>query len=72
MKKKRVSLSEQIRRAIRDCGLTRYRICKDIGITQPNMTRFMQGKAWLSMQTLDKIADLLDLNVVVGKQREEK
>jgi transcriptional regulator with XRE-family HTH domain len=63
MGKLRKSLSEQIRQAIRASGMTQYRICKEIGIKQPSMTRFMNGQAWLSMQTLDKIADLLDLNI---------
>jgi transcriptional regulator with XRE-family HTH domain len=72
MANNRVSLSEQIRRAIRGSGLSRYRICKEIGITQPNMTRFMHGTAGLSMQTLDKIAGLLDLNVIAGPQQEKE
>lgn len=67
MTKKRLQLSEQIRRAIIASGITPYRICKDIGITQPSMTRFMSGKAWLSMPTLDRIAALLDLNIATGK-----
>jgi transcriptional regulator with XRE-family HTH domain len=72
MATKRISMSEQIRRAIRDSGMTRYRICQEIGITQPSMTRFMQGKAWLSMPTLDKIAELLDLDIVAGKRSKKK
>jgi len=72
MAKKRIPLSEQIRRAIRDSGMTRYRICLEIGLTQPSMTRFMGGTASLSLNTLDKIADLLDLNIVVGKRGHKK
>ena len=67
--KKRVPFSEEIRRAVRDCGLTRYRICKEIGITQPTMTRFMQGTGGLSITTLDKLAALLDLHVIAGDRR---
>jgi hypothetical protein len=33
------------------------------------MTRFMHGKAWLSMPTLDKLADLLNLDIIDGTQR---
>lgn len=68
MSKKRIQLSEQIRRAILTSGLTRYRICKEIGITQPSMTRFIQGQAWLSMPTLDKIADLLEIDIATPKR----
>ena len=66
MGRKRKQLSEQIRQAIEASGMTRYRICKEIGITQPSMSRFMSGQAWLSMPTLDKIAELLDLNLTTG------
>jgi hypothetical protein len=69
MAKKRTPLSEQIRRAIRGCGMTRYRICKEIGLTQPSMTRFMADAASLSLDTIDKIAELLELNIVAGKPR---
>jgi transcriptional regulator with XRE-family HTH domain len=69
MAQKRVPLSEQIRRVIRGSGLTRYRICQEVGLTQPSMTRFMGGTASLSLATLDKIADLLDLKIVAGKPR---
>ena len=72
MGKKHIPLSEQIRRGIRSCGMTRYRICKKIGLTQPSMTRFMAGTASLSLDTLDKIAALLDLNIVAGKPQSTK
>ena len=72
MAKSRVQLSEQIRRAIAGSGMTRYRICKEIGITQPTMTRFMNGQAWLSMPTLDKIADLLNLKITTGERQPKK
>jgi transcriptional regulator with XRE-family HTH domain len=72
MAKKRIPLSEQIRRAIRGSGMTRYRICKEIGLTQPSMTRFMADTASLSLATIDKIAELLDLNIVAGKPQSEK
>jgi transcriptional regulator with XRE-family HTH domain len=72
MAKRRLPLSEQIRRAIRQSGMTRYRICKVIGLTQPSMTRFMAGTASLSLETIDKIAKLLDLNIVARRPPAKK
>ena len=72
MSKKGIPLSEQIRRAISCSGMTRYRICREIGLTQPTMTRFMSGTGSLSLNTLDKIARLLDLKVVAGKPQPKK
>ena len=62
------SFTEQIRQAIDDSGLSRYRICKLIGITAPSMSRFMSGKAFLAMPTLDKLAALLGMRLVWKKR----
>jgi transcriptional regulator with XRE-family HTH domain len=61
---KRVKLTDQIRRAVDACGLSRYRICKIIGLDQGTFSKFMAGKCGLSLQTLDAVADVLGLDVV--------
>ena len=63
---KRVKLSEQVRRAVKQCGLSRYRICKVIGMDQSIMSRFMTGKGGLSMANLDALADVLGLRIVAN------
>lgn len=60
-------LSDQVRKAVNDSELTRYRICKDLGIAESTMSRFMAGKGGLSMDVLDRLAALLGLRVVVDK-----
>jgi transcriptional regulator with XRE-family HTH domain len=64
MKTKRVRLSDQIRRAIDNSGVSRYAICKATGIDKGLMSRFMAGKGTLAMPTLDALADVLGLDVV--------
>ena len=56
--------SDQIRDAVDASGMSRYRICKEIGLSQPTMSRFMAGRSGLSMESLDRLADLLGLAVV--------
>jgi len=70
--KRRIRLSDQIRRAVAASGLTRYRISKITGIDQAVLSRFMAGKVGLSMSALDRLADALELEVVVRKQRKTK
>jgi len=72
MSKKRVKLSDQIRRAVDASGLSRYRISKTLGIAESTMSRFMSGPGGLSMEYLDALADLLDLNIMTGKEGQKK
>lgn len=71
MGKKRVKLSDQIRRAVDESGLSRYAICKGAGIDQATFSRFMRGQVGLSLPTLDELADVLGLNIVASGQRRE-
>jgi transcriptional regulator with XRE-family HTH domain len=64
MRAKRVKLSDQIRRAVDASGVSRYRICKGIGLDQGTMSKFMAGYSGLSVATLDALADALGLDVV--------
>ena len=67
MRKRRVKLSEQVRQAMARSGLSRYAICKVGRIDQATLCRFAHGKITLSMPTLDKLADVLDLDIVAGE-----
>lgn len=71
MGKKRIKLSDQIRQAVNDSGLSRYMICKGAGIDQGSFSRFMQKKIGLSLPTLDALADVLGLNIVTTGKRPE-
>jgi len=69
MAKKRIPLSDQVRRAVDASGLSRYRICKTLNLGEAHMSRFMNGLGGLSMEYLDALADLLDLNITSGKRK---
>jgi transcriptional regulator with XRE-family HTH domain len=63
------TFSDQIRAAVGASGLSRYRICKEIGIAEATMSRFMNGKGGLSMASLDRLAELLALGVKVRRRK---
>jgi transcriptional regulator with XRE-family HTH domain len=65
---KRKSFSDEIRAAVDACGLSRYRLCMTIGLDQGALSKFMSGKAGLSVAYLDKLADVLDLHVVARRK----
>jgi plasmid maintenance system antidote protein VapI len=62
-KKRRQPLSDQLRQAILASDKSRYEICKTLGILQSTMSRFVQGTGGLSMEVIDRIADLLNLHL---------
>jgi transcriptional regulator with XRE-family HTH domain len=72
MGKQRLALSEQIRGAVNASGLSRYRICKRLGMAESTLSRFMSGQGGLSMEYLDRMAELLDLRIEVGEGRRKK
>jgi len=57
--------SEQIRQAILNCGRTRYWIAKRSGVHQSQLSRFVRGEAMLTLDTLDRVAAVLGLEVTV-------
>jgi transcriptional regulator with XRE-family HTH domain len=61
-------LSDQIREAITASCVTRYVLARQAGIPESAISRFMSGKLGLSTSTLDKIAEVLGLQVRVGIQ----
>lgn len=65
-------LSEQLRRAIDASGLSRYRICKEIGLDQAVLSKFMSGKSGLAMETIDRIGALLGLRLVADERSEDE
>ena len=63
------SLSESIRKAIRDCGMTRYVIAKRTGVSQGVLSRFMNGQNALTLTTVDKLVEELGLELIVRGKR---
>ncbi len=57
--------SDQIRDAIERCGMTRYRVAKELGCSPALLNQFVHGIRGLSIPMLDKLAALLQLEVVM-------
>jgi transcriptional regulator with XRE-family HTH domain len=64
-------LSDRIREAVDASGLSRYAICKAIGLNQGAMSRFMSGKSGMSLDSLDRIAEFIGIEVVVKPKASE-
>jgi transcriptional regulator with XRE-family HTH domain len=55
--------SEALRRAIRECEMTRYAISVRTGIDQGTLSKFMKGERGLSLSAIDKVMDALGLEI---------
>ena len=68
MRKKNITLSDGIRAAVRTAnkaGVSRYAICKEAGLDQATMSKFMAGTVGLQMDTLDRLGTALGLAVTL-------
>lgn len=58
--------SVALKKAIENCGISRYALAKRCGVSESALSRFKSGERGLSLDALDRLADALDLRL--GKQ----
>jgi transcriptional regulator with XRE-family HTH domain len=63
-------LSAQVRRALKESGITSYAVSKATGIDQAVLSRFRAGSS-VSMGTLDRLGTFLRLSIVREAKKEK-
>jgi transcriptional regulator with XRE-family HTH domain len=71
-KKRPNQLTDQLRRAIDDCGVTRYEIAKQTGIDESALAKFYNGHRGLSMEALNALGGFLQLTIHLGRKPAKK
>ncbi len=71
-KKHPKQLTDQLRQAIDDCGLTRYEIARQTGIDESALAKFYNGHRGLSMEALNALGEFLQLTIHLGRKPESK
>jgi DNA-binding phage protein len=66
------TFSEQLQEAIRDSGRSRYAIAHETGLSQALLCRFLQGTRGVSLGTIDKLMNALELEIVIRPRRKRK
>jgi len=69
---KRKTFSDQLRNAIEQAPVTRYRVSQDTGISEGVLSRFVHGHVGLSVQSIDTLVEYLDLELVPHSKRTMK
>jgi transcriptional regulator with XRE-family HTH domain len=71
-KKQTILLTDQLRQAIDDSSLTRYRIAKETGISESALAQFYNGHRGLSMEALNALGEFLQLTISLGRKPDRK
>jgi transcriptional regulator with XRE-family HTH domain len=59
----------QLRRAIRESELSRYALSRATGVDQGTLSKFMSGQRGLSLDSVDKLVEVLGLTLTAQKKR---
>ncbi len=62
--KRTPTMSDVLREAIADSGLSLYRIAKDTGVIKTSLMRFMAGETSLRLDKADVLAEYLGLELI--------
>jgi DNA transposition AAA+ family ATPase len=71
-KKTKNKLTDQIRQAISDSGISRYRIANDTGIDESALAKFFNGHRGLSMEAMNALGEYLELRIVMDRKPTKK
>jgi hypothetical protein len=69
MKKRSAYLEDQIREAFKESGMTVYRLAKNSGVPQPVVSRFINRKRGITLDTASKLVTILGLELIQTKKR---
>ncbi len=69
MTRHRMTLDDQLRKAIDDSGQTRYRIAKGSGLDESALAKFYNGQRGLSPAAMSALCDYLGLEIIVRRKR---
>ncbi len=71
-KKSPKTLTEQLRAAVKNCGMTLGELRAATGIDRAALSRFINGHRGVSMEAMDALGVLLGLRIVANKPKTKK
>jgi len=63
------TMTDVLKAAIEQGGISRYRIARETGILETSLSRFMRGETSLRLDKADVLADYLGLELVKRKAK---
>jgi plasmid maintenance system antidote protein VapI len=71
-RKRPKTLSDQLRDAIEQSGMSRYRLAEESGVDAASLCRFVAGQTGLTLKNIDRIGQVIGLRLVIGGKPERK
>jgi transcriptional regulator with XRE-family HTH domain len=65
-------MGNRLKEVLKREGVTAYRLWKDLGIDQGQLSKFFNGKVNISLELLEQIAAYLNYDVVLVKRQRPK
>ena len=65
-------ISDQLREAILNAEISRYRLAKLTGLSEAALSRFVNGVMGLSLDSIDKIGECLGLEITTKRRKPRK
>ena len=62
-------LLEDMKRAIDESGMSRYRISKESGVAASQLSRLVNGERGLSIEAMERVAEVLGFEIVLRRKR---
>jgi transcriptional regulator with XRE-family HTH domain len=66
------SVMDDLCRAMKTSGKSRYRLWKETGIDQSHLAKLLSGKAGLSVENMQRLAAALDLEIIIRPVKRRK
>ena len=64
----KLKLSDQLRRAIDESGMTRYALAKLADIDESALAKFYNARRTLSMPAMDRLGEVLELEIIMRRK----
>lgn len=61
-----MAVTEQLRRIIETCGISKYEIGKRSGVSESVLSNFMSGDRGITTDTIDKLTNVLGLKLTAN------
>jgi transcriptional regulator with XRE-family HTH domain len=65
-------IGEQLRRAIRDGKLSQAELARATGLSEGQISYFLKGTRGLSLESIDRVLEVLGLEIVIRPRRKRK